>query len=82
MHQRLDKAAPDTVNPSLYRNAQLGMIYGLFKVTTSRFSPGRGRVFTGAQFALTRCIRLSRSSGIWGPMRSRSNQYSANWSSG
>jgi alkyl sulfatase BDS1-like metallo-beta-lactamase superfamily hydrolase len=29
----LDKAAPDTVNPSLYRNAQLGMQYGLFKVT-------------------------------------------------
>ena len=29
----LDKAAPDTVNPSLWRNAQLNMIYGLFKVT-------------------------------------------------
>lgn len=28
----LDKAAPDTVNPSLWRNAQLNMIYGLFKV--------------------------------------------------
>src|SRR5262245_11892920 len=27
-----DKAAPDTVNPSLWRNAQLCMQYGLFKV--------------------------------------------------
>ncbi|MGE8066266.1 alkyl/aryl-sulfatase [Pseudomonas sp. NPDC089569] len=29
----LDKAAPDTVNPSLWRIAQLNMQYGLFKVT-------------------------------------------------
>lgn len=29
----LDKAAPDTINPSLYRNAQLNMLHGLFKVT-------------------------------------------------
>jgi alkyl sulfatase BDS1-like metallo-beta-lactamase superfamily hydrolase len=29
----LDKPAPDTVNPSLWRNAQLGMLNGLFKVT-------------------------------------------------
>jgi len=29
----LDKPAPDTVNPSLWRNAQLNMLYGLFKVT-------------------------------------------------
>ncbi len=29
----IDKAAPDSVNPSLWRNAQLNMIYGLFKVT-------------------------------------------------
>ncbi|WP_265436899.1 alkyl/aryl-sulfatase [Aeromonas media] len=29
----LDKAAPDTVNPSLWLNAQLTMQYGLFKVT-------------------------------------------------
>ena len=28
-----DKPAPDTINPSLYRNAQLNMLYGLFKVT-------------------------------------------------
>ena len=28
----LDKAAPDSVNPSLWRNAQLNMINGLFKV--------------------------------------------------
>jgi alkyl sulfatase BDS1-like metallo-beta-lactamase superfamily hydrolase len=29
----LDKVSPDTVNPSLWRNAQLNMQYGLFKVT-------------------------------------------------
>lgn len=29
----LDKAAPDTVNPSLWRNAQLNMQHGLFKVS-------------------------------------------------
>jgi alkyl sulfatase BDS1-like metallo-beta-lactamase superfamily hydrolase len=29
----IDKAAPDTVNPSLWRNAQLNMLYGLYKVT-------------------------------------------------
>jgi alkyl sulfatase BDS1-like metallo-beta-lactamase superfamily hydrolase len=29
----LDKPAPDTVNPSLWRNAQLNLEYGLFKVT-------------------------------------------------
>jgi alkyl sulfatase BDS1-like metallo-beta-lactamase superfamily hydrolase len=29
----LDEPAPDTVNPSLWRNAQLNMQYGLFKVT-------------------------------------------------
>lgn len=29
----LDTPAPDTVNPSLWRNAQLNMQYGLFKVT-------------------------------------------------
>lgn len=29
----LDKAAPDSVNPSLWRIAQLNMQYGLFKVT-------------------------------------------------
>ena len=29
----LDKPAPDSVNPSLWRNAQLTMQYGLFKVT-------------------------------------------------
>ena len=28
-----DKPAPDTVNPSLWRNAQLNMHYGLYKVT-------------------------------------------------
>ena len=28
----LDTPAPDTVNPSLWRNAQLNMLYGLFKV--------------------------------------------------
>lgn len=29
----LDKPAPDSVNPSLWRNAQLNLQYGLFKVT-------------------------------------------------
>ena len=29
----LDKPAPDTVNPSLWRNAQLNMLNGLFEVT-------------------------------------------------
>jgi alkyl sulfatase BDS1-like metallo-beta-lactamase superfamily hydrolase len=29
----LDKPSPDTVNPSLWRNAQLNMQYGLFKVS-------------------------------------------------
>src|SRR5262245_61704872 len=29
----IDKAAPDTVNPSLWTDAQLNMQYGLFKVT-------------------------------------------------
>jgi alkyl sulfatase BDS1-like metallo-beta-lactamase superfamily hydrolase len=29
----LDKSAPDSVNPSLWRNAQLNMINGLFKVS-------------------------------------------------
>ena len=33
----LDKPAPDTINPSLYRNAQLNMQYGLFKVTDRVF---------------------------------------------
>lgn len=28
-----DAPAPDTVNPSLWRNAQLNMIHGLFQVT-------------------------------------------------
>jgi alkyl sulfatase BDS1-like metallo-beta-lactamase superfamily hydrolase len=33
----LDKPSPDTVNPSLWRNAQLNMQYGLFKVTDHIF---------------------------------------------
>jgi alkyl sulfatase BDS1-like metallo-beta-lactamase superfamily hydrolase len=33
----LDKESPDTVNPSLWRNAQLNMIHGLFKVTDNIF---------------------------------------------
>lgn len=33
----IDKPAPDTVNPSLWRNAQLNMQYGLFKVTERIF---------------------------------------------
>lgn len=30
---KLEAPAPDTVNPSLWRNAQLGMLHGLFKVS-------------------------------------------------
>ncbi|MCL1068492.1 MBL fold metallo-hydrolase [Shewanella olleyana] len=33
----LDKPAPDTVNPSLWRNAQLNMLNGLFKVNDNIF---------------------------------------------
>jgi hypothetical protein len=33
VHIGPDKPAPDPVNPSLWRNAQLNMYYGLFKVT-------------------------------------------------
>ena len=46
-----DKAAPDSVNPSLWRNAQLNMINGLFKVRDriyryleSDSDPGRQRL--------------------------------------
>ncbi len=37
-----DKAAPDTVNPSLWRNAQLCMEYGLFEVVPDRIYQIRG----------------------------------------
>jgi alkyl sulfatase BDS1-like metallo-beta-lactamase superfamily hydrolase len=37
-----DKAAPDTVNPSLWRNAQLNMQYGLFEVVPDRIYQVRG----------------------------------------
>ncbi|KRE24016.1 hypothetical protein ASE66_01765 [Bosea sp. Root483D1] len=33
----VDKPAPDSVNPSLWRNAQLNMQYGLFRVTDNIF---------------------------------------------
>ncbi len=37
-----DKPAPDTVNPSLWRNAQLCMQYGLFEVLPDRIYQVRG----------------------------------------
>lgn len=37
-----DKSAPDTVNPSLWRNAQLNMQYGLFEVVPDRIYQVRG----------------------------------------
>lgn len=37
-----DKAAPDTVNPSLWRNAQLNLHYGLFEVVKDRIYQVRG----------------------------------------
>jgi hypothetical protein len=37
-----DKAAPDTVNPSLWRNAQLCMEYGLFEVLPDKIYQVRG----------------------------------------
>ncbi|MGV0741201.1 alkyl/aryl-sulfatase [Mycolicibacterium sp. XJ870] len=37
-----DKPAPDTVNPSLWRNAQLNMQYGLFEVLPDRIYQVRG----------------------------------------
>ncbi|WP_233152761.1 alkyl/aryl-sulfatase [Mycobacterium sp. NS-7484] len=37
-----DKPAPDTVNPSLWRNAQLNMQYGLFEVVPDRIYQVRG----------------------------------------
>lgn len=37
-----DKASPDTVNPSLWRNAQLNMQYGLFEVVPDRIYQVRG----------------------------------------
>ena len=38
----LDKAAPDEINPSLYRNAQLCMQYGLFEVVPNQIYQVRG----------------------------------------
>lgn len=37
-----DKPAPETVNPSLWRNAQLNMQYGLFEVVPDRIYQVRG----------------------------------------
>jgi len=45
----VDKPAPDTVNPSLWRNAQLNMLYGLFKVT-DRIYQVRGYDITNITF--------------------------------
>jgi alkyl sulfatase BDS1-like metallo-beta-lactamase superfamily hydrolase len=45
----LDKPAPDSVNPSLWRNAQLNMVYGLFKVSDRIFQV-RGYDITNVTF--------------------------------
>jgi alkyl sulfatase BDS1-like metallo-beta-lactamase superfamily hydrolase len=46
---QLDKAAPDTVNPSLWRNAQLLMQHGLFEVTKNIYQV-RGYDLTNITF--------------------------------
>ena len=37
--------APETINPSLYRNAKLNMIYGLFKVTNPEAPAGAHEIY-------------------------------------
>ena len=48
----LDKDAPDTANPSLWRNAQLNHIYGLFEVTNGIYQV-RGFDMANATFIRT-----------------------------
>ena len=48
----LDKDAPDTANPSLWRNAQLNHIYGLFEVTDGIYQV-RGFDMANATFIRT-----------------------------
>ena len=45
-----DKPAPDTVNPSLWRNAQLCMQYGLFEVVPDRIYQVRGYDLSNVTF--------------------------------
>jgi alkyl sulfatase BDS1-like metallo-beta-lactamase superfamily hydrolase len=45
-----DKAAPDTVNPSLWRNAQLCMEYGLFEVVPDKIYQVRGYDLSNVTF--------------------------------
>ncbi|WP_234790666.1 alkyl/aryl-sulfatase [Mycolicibacterium wolinskyi] len=45
-----DKDAPDTVNPSLWRNAQLNMEYGLFEVVPDRIYQVRGYDLSNVTF--------------------------------
>jgi alkyl sulfatase BDS1-like metallo-beta-lactamase superfamily hydrolase len=45
-----DKPAPDTVNPSLWRNAQLCMEYGLFEVLPDRIYQVRGYDLSNVTF--------------------------------
>ena len=45
-----DKPAPDTVNPSLWRNAQLNMHYGLFEVVPERIYQVRGYDLSNVTF--------------------------------
>ena len=51
-----DKPAPDTVNPSLWRNAQLNMQYGLFKV--------HDRIYPGARLRPVRTSPSSRATRV------------------
>ncbi len=45
-----DKPAPDTVNPSLWRNTQLNMHYGLFEVVPERIYQVRGYDLSNVTF--------------------------------
>lgn len=45
-----DKPAPDTVNPSLWRNAQLCMHYGLFEVVPDKIYQVRGYDLSNVTF--------------------------------
>lgn len=64
----LDKDAPDTANPSLWRNAQLNHIYGLFEVTDGIYQV-RGYDIANITFA--------RSEHGWIVMDCGSSRYTA-----
>ena len=80
----IDKPAPDTVNPSLWRNAQLTMQHGLFKVSdriyqVRGFDPRRNTSSTWAARPLSCAARericwSSRGSGPAMPRRANARQ--------